>query len=371
MPDLAAVTRAPRWVVLQLTERCNLRCAMCYEWGQCGSYHHRGVAELDYGVVERVIGEVAPYRPYFGLFGGEPLLYPRVGEVLALLQRAGCNVDIPTNGTLLDEQAEMLVETAPRRLWVSLDGPEEINDRQRGRGVYRRVLAGIEKLLQARQGRGREFPKVGITLIVTPLNSQHIAAFFAGLLASCALDHVSIEFQNYATPAQYREYTALLQREFGVDAAPVAAGVVQDPTHFTAMDCEELAHQIGEVRRLCAERGVYFIAYPKTISATNYRAYWAASWQEMADWTGRCAFPWIYAEVSARGQVTSGTQMACCLATSSCHTFYDLSMGNVYQRGLLEIWRGAAYERYRAYLRQELFPICTACSRYYSDPSKK
>jgi len=67
------------------------------------------------------------------------------------------------------------------------------------------------------------------------------------------------------------------------------------------MDCQDLAHQISAVRQLCAERGVYFIAYPKTIDAANYRAYWGARWPEMADYKSRCAFPWIYAEVSARG----------------------------------------------------------------------
>ena len=28
----------PNWVVLQITERCNLRCKMCYEWGENGAY---------------------------------------------------------------------------------------------------------------------------------------------------------------------------------------------------------------------------------------------------------------------------------------------------------------------------------------------
>lgn len=28
----------PKWVVLQVIEKCNLRCKMCYEWGEYGSY---------------------------------------------------------------------------------------------------------------------------------------------------------------------------------------------------------------------------------------------------------------------------------------------------------------------------------------------
>jgi radical SAM protein with 4Fe4S-binding SPASM domain len=360
LPDLAALTGAPRWVVLQLTEKCNLRCSMCYEWGQNGSYHRRaGAAELDHGVLERVITEIAPYRPYFGLFGGEPLLYPHIAAVLGLIQRLGCSVDIPTNGLLLDKHAEMLVETGPRRLWISLDGPEAINDRQRGPDVSRRVRAGIAKLYEVRQSRRREFPKLGVTLIVTPLNYRSVASFFVELLAHFHLDHISIEFQNYATLAEYQAYCQVLRQEFEIGATPLAAGLIQEPAVFAAIDYEELARQIQAVKQLCEQRQVYFIAYPKTISPANYRAFFTADWRGMADWKSRCAFPWIYAEINARGNVTS------------CHTFYDLSLGNVYEQGLLEIWRSAAYERYRRHLRRGLFPICTACSRYYSDPGKK
>jgi radical SAM protein with 4Fe4S-binding SPASM domain len=356
----AALTGAPRWVVLQLTEKCSLRCSMCYEWGQTGSYHQQAAAaELDYDVAEKVIAEVAPYQPYFGLFGGEPLLYPKLAAVLELMQRFGCAVDIPTNGLLLGKYADMLVETGPRRLWVSLDGPQAINDLQRGAGVFQRVTAGLAQLYEARQSRRREYPKLGVTFIVTPLNYRHVRPFFEELFANFHLDHISVEFQNYATLAEYQAYCQVLRQEFGVSAALLAAGMTQEPASFDALDCEELARQILAVKQLCAQRQVYFIAYPKTISAANYRAFFTANWRAMADWKVRCAFPWIYAEINARGNVTS------------CHTFYDLTLGNVYDHGLLEIWRSAAYERYRSYLRQALFPICTACSRYYSDPGKK
>ncbi len=69
----------------------------------------------------------------------------------------------------------------------------------------------------------------------------------------------------------------------------------------------------------------------------------------------RCSFPWISTEVSARGDVTS------------CHAFYDLTLGNVNQQSLGEIWRGRAYERYRGYLRRHLLPICQACCLFYNE----
>jgi MoaA/NifB/PqqE/SkfB family radical SAM enzyme len=333
---------------------------MCYEWGRNGSYPLRtGTAELDFGILAKVISDLAPHQPYFGLFGGEPFLYPRVAEVLERIQSSGCSVDIPTNGLLLEEYAEMLVETGPRRLWISLDGPQVINDQQRGPGVFRRVTAGMAKLYELRQRRGRKLPRLGVTLIVTPLNHRYVEAFFVELLTQFQLDHISIEFQNYATSTEYQRYCQVLHEEFGVGAAPVAAGVIQEPAVFHDIDLDDLSRQILAIKQLCEQRQVYFIAYPKTISSASYRAFFTANWREMADWKNKCAFPWIYAEINACGGVTS------------CHTFYDLTLGNIYEQRILEIWRSAAYERYRNYLRRSLFPICTACSRYYSDPSKK
>ncbi len=36
--ELRPVSGGPSWLVIQLLERCNLRCNMCYEWGESGAY---------------------------------------------------------------------------------------------------------------------------------------------------------------------------------------------------------------------------------------------------------------------------------------------------------------------------------------------
>jgi radical SAM protein with 4Fe4S-binding SPASM domain len=350
----------PKWVVLQLLEKCNLRCKMCYEWGQEGSYHEKkDLAQLDLNVVKKVITDCSPGRPYFGLFGGEPLMYPWINEVLGTIRNLGLSVDIPTNGTLIEPLAEMLVETMPRRLWISLDGPPRINDQQRGKGVYEKVSNGIEKLFEVRQRKGRELPKIGVTIIVTPFNYLYIEDLFFKCLDMSKIDHMSIEFQLYATPKQCEEYEAILRREFGVSNAPCAKGIIWDVADFASIDILELMKQILRVKQYCHQNNIYFLTYPKTIQEGNLRSFLTADWQNMLDKRERCSFPWIYTEINAKGDV------------SPCHTFYDLTHGNVYEQGILDIWNGPQYNKYRSYMRKNLFPICTACSRYYADPAKK
>lgn len=350
----------PKWVVLQLLEQCNLRCRMCYEWGREGTYHtKRELACLDLETVKKVIADCSPGHPYLGLFGGEPLLYPWLDQVITLAREYGLRIDIPTNGTLLKQHGEMLVETQPSRLWVSLDGPPEINDRQRGDGVYQKVVEGLETLFEIRQHQGSTLPKIGITLIVTPLNYLYIEKLFLQCLDLSKIDHISIEFQLYTTPEHYARHAAVMRAEFEVAKASCAQGMIWDQSEFRTIDPGELTRQIKAVEQFCAARGIYFITYPKTITPDNLAAFYQGNWAAMADYHKRCTFPWVYAEINARGDVTT------------CHTFYDLTHGNVYRQGILEIWNGPSVEKFRSYLRKNLLPICTACSRYYRDPNKK
>lgn len=353
---LSQAISSPQWVVFQLLEKCNLRCSMCYEWGETGAYHEKEeLSALDFSVAERVIKDCLPAQPYFEFFGGEPLLYPQVWEAIRLIREGGCELAFPTNGTLLEKYAELLVETQPNRLWISLDGPEKINDRQRGDGVFKKVMKGIDKLYEVRNARKSEFPKIGVTYVVTPLNYAYIEEFFFKSIDLFQLDHLSIEFQNYATEEQYQRYAEILKTEFGVSSAPCAQGYVRDPSTFAEMDFEAITRQMTKVKNICQEQGILFFAQSKTIELDNIRNYWTANWDKMVDKRSRCAFPWIYAEISAQGDVTT------------CHTFYDLSLGNVYEESILDIWNGERMEKVRNYLRKNLYPICTACCRYYNN----
>lgn len=345
----------PRWIVLQLLEECNLRCKMCYEWGLEGPYKQKKtLAQLDPEVIKKMIVACSPGKPYYDFFGGEPLLYPWLGDILELIQHHGSYADFPTNGTLLEQHAEMLVETAPRKIWMSLDGPEAINDRQRGRGVFKKVIRGIEKLYELRQSRGQTYPKMGVSFIITPLNYMYIEEFFFQHLDLSMLDHISMEVQLYATEEQYAQYKEVLREQFDVHDAPYARGMVwSDISSFSQIDIPELTRQLHVVKDHCLSRDIEVITYPKTIDEDNLRNYFGGEFGKMADKRNRCSLPWTYAEITARGEV------------SPCHAFYDLTFGNVNDDDLMTIWNSDKYKDYRAYMKKNMLPICTACSRYY------
>ncbi|WP_237163283.1 SPASM domain-containing protein [Paenibacillus sp. BIHB 4019] len=347
---------SPKWIFLQLIESCNLRCKMCFEWGENGSYKEKPeLKKLDIGVVKQIIEDCKDTRPYYELYGGEPLLYPWIDEVLELIHRTGSKAHFPTNGTLLERHAEMIMAFPPERIWVSLDGPEEINDAQRGAGVFRKAMKGIRKLYELREARGSEYPKIGISTTVTPTNYRHLERFYFESVDLAMLDCISVELQQYVTRERYDHYAGVLREHFDIAAAPIARGFIADPAQFAEVDAAELCRQLKRIERHCAEHGMYFNAYPKVISEENIRHYFNAEWSKVTNMKKRCVFPWISTEVSARGEVTS------------CHNFYDLSLGNVNELSLKEIWNGTKYKQYRDYLRKQLFSICPGCCLYYNE----
>jgi len=353
-PELRPRIEGPAWVVIQLLERCNLRCNMCYEWGESGGYKALpDLAELDLDVLLDRLGECLPSQPYVEFFGGEPLLYKRIWKLLEVLREAGCEVAFPTNGTTLPRHAARLVSSSPTRVWVSLDGPRPINDAQRGAGVYDRAMRGIESIDRCKQETGHRYPELGVNFVVTPDNHHAIEEFFRGLDLS-RLGAVSIEMQSYVTAEQHRHYARVAHEKFGVTSTPGAAAYVRDPAIFADVDVEAVVRQMRHVRDECRERGIRFFSQPRTLEHETVAAYVSADWTAMGDHHERCAVPWMYAEISARGEVTT------------CHSFYDISIGNIYEHTLLDIWRGERAGKVRSHLREELFPICTACCRYYS-----
>lgn len=138
-----------------LTERCNLRCAHCYQFG-------RKTDELSLPQIKDVIGEVSEmlkawadaydinFSPSFNITGGEPFLREDLSEILEEISGRGFEIYLLSNGTLIDgKRAEMLSCLGVKGVQISMEGPEEIHEAIRGRGSFSASIAGISHLLKA------------------------------------------------------------------------------------------------------------------------------------------------------------------------------------------------------------------------------
>lgn len=129
-------------VMLQITERCNLRCAHCFvESGDIGG-------EMTLAAIQNTI--IPQFKKNqvtkVTLTGGEPLVHPHAKEIIMALLENNVGVSICTNGTLVDlEWTRQLARFNNIHFNVSLDG---FNASSHGRFRGNMPQSTFAKLLQ-------------------------------------------------------------------------------------------------------------------------------------------------------------------------------------------------------------------------------
>jgi radical SAM protein with 4Fe4S-binding SPASM domain len=237
---------------------------------------------------------------------------------------------------------------------VSLDGPREVDERQRGAGSYDKAMAGLEALAREKRATGSPTPALEILYTVTRENHLAIEQFFLRELDLAPIASVTIQMQNFVTESMGEAYSRLLESKFGLSSQRYWRSMLRTPEDFDGMDTVELARQVAAVGKRLQELGKRLLLLPPTFSPANLDAYLRASWGEMTDRYRGCAIPWLAADITARGEL------------APCHVFYDLVLGSLHQHSIRELWNGEGYRRFREEVKQSgLTPICPGCCILY------
>jgi uncharacterized protein len=150
-------------VVLKVASRCNLNCSYCYVYNKADSTWKGKPPFMSDEIFDAAIKRTRDYcdrigqkTVRLGFHGGEPCLVgpERLRKwCLAARQLLGhleLQINIQTNGTLLDEQWIRVFRDCGIDVGISLDGPKEVHDAVRqdhaGRGSYDSVLRGLKLL---------------------------------------------------------------------------------------------------------------------------------------------------------------------------------------------------------------------------------
>lgn len=102
---------------------------------------------------------------YLNIFGGEPLLHPRLLEMLSMAVARDMAPAMITNGWLLPARIEQLAATGLKTIYISIDSPL-IEEHERNRG-----LRGLGERIRAATSR---MPQLGITPIAQVAMSKLI-----------------------------------------------------------------------------------------------------------------------------------------------------------------------------------------------------
>ena len=130
----------PATYLISPTMRCNRRCAGCY----AGNYSMKDDLELE--VIDRVLSEGEELGIFFvTILGGEPFIRQDMWEIYK--RHNDIFFQVFTNGTFVDnEVARKLAEVGNVFIIFSLEGFEEETDARRGKGIFRKVMQGMDNL---------------------------------------------------------------------------------------------------------------------------------------------------------------------------------------------------------------------------------
>jgi radical SAM protein with 4Fe4S-binding SPASM domain len=142
--------RTPLEGSIELTFRCNLRCAHCYVNEPSGDRRVKQ-QELTTAEILRITDEIVDLGCLGMLLtGGEPLLRPDFAKIYLHMKKKGLLAVVFTNGTLITHRtADLFEEWPPLKMEITIGGSTPaVYERVTGvPGSYRRCIQGIELLL--------------------------------------------------------------------------------------------------------------------------------------------------------------------------------------------------------------------------------
>jgi radical SAM protein with 4Fe4S-binding SPASM domain len=301
LPDL------PSTLMVEPTNACNLRCPAC----PVGTGRlNRPTRAMSLDEFRSILDQaLAPplYLRQVTLFNyGEPFLCP---DFLAMVRYAagrGLAVMTSTNGHFFatDEAAAGVVESGLAELIVCLDGgDQETMARYRRNADFDQIIEGIRRVLLARRTRRAATPKVELQFIVMRHNESQL-------------------------PAMRR-----LAEDLGVDRfIEKTVGIPATHPDFQSLARDLLPSDLSRSRYQRLDDGTYVIAgTPPSL----------------------CEYVYSTMVINSNGDV-----VPCCYDGESQHV-----MGNVFRQPLKEVWRGAAFQRFRRLVRESsnAIPICRGC----------
>lgn len=148
------------YLILQVTQNCNLRCEYCI---YSGNYHTRKHSNkrMSFDIAKKAIDfflehSKERYEISFGFYGGEPLLEFElikkcVEYIESITYGKKVHYSITTNGTLLKGNILKYIVDHDFLVTISLDGPKEVHNRSRlfvnsNIGSFDTIISNIEEI---------------------------------------------------------------------------------------------------------------------------------------------------------------------------------------------------------------------------------
>lgn len=332
------------YLILKLTNRCNLNCYMC---GQAYSGRKKEDDDLSFNNIKKQLLKIDTLKTVY-LFGGEPLLYKEFVPLLELLGKKKVNILLSTNGILLHKFTQDIITNKVRDISISMDSYEaDIFEKIRGKGTFKIVTKNLENLIHEREKMHSKYPYIGINFVVLPENFEKMIEFYDFVINHYPeINRVNFEFPMLTTFELGKKHELILKEEFSCNKTSWEWFYNRIP-NFSNNDLDMIHSQIMVLNK---NPKVSFIGPNSHDEIVNYFTQFNPVSPKM------CYFPFRAVSVLPNGDVTF------------CVDYPDYILGNIHDDLLIKIWNNENSQKVRDYLKKNRsFPICARCPRQFLD----
>ena len=170
------VPEFPKLLEIEPSSICNMHCLFCGR-----QIMNRPQVLMDYNLYKKIIDECDKYD-VFGISSfsgwGEPLLNPRIFDMIQYAHKHHILVHLLTNGLLLTEDvSKKLLEVDLEKIKISLQGATEHDySIMRANPHYKRIVNNVKKLVELRDESGSDL-FIQISTSVTNETDEQIKEF--------------------------------------------------------------------------------------------------------------------------------------------------------------------------------------------------
>jgi MoaA/NifB/PqqE/SkfB family radical SAM enzyme len=235
----------PKYIVLGVNNICNLHCKMCdigtknTETSFAQNLIGTKPLNMPIELIKIIFDQLAEFFPKtkIGYAFTEPLIYPHLKESLQYALEKGLKTTLTTNGYVLKEKAQDIVEGGVKELFISLDGLEKTHNFTRGNDKsFQRAIAGIEEI-----SRHENAPLISVFFVITEWNYSEMVKF-ADYFSSLPIIHIGFLHQNFVTKEQADNHNF----KYGSYCKATYSNV--ECVDFSKIDLNKLKNEIERVK---------------------------------------------------------------------------------------------------------------------------
>lgn len=192
----------PISVILELVNRCNLECTMCYQ----GFRNDIEKNTLQISNLEKLFKSFKKNKlDALLLSSSEPLLYKSFDKVLAMAEEAKImDQFLFTNGTLLNKKnSDIILNSSLTRLFISIDASTEdtydkvripVNKKILNSGRLKLIEENVKNFIKLRNSYKKKIPLVRVSFVALKSNYHEVDEFIEKWIN--IVDSVEIQKEN-------------------------------------------------------------------------------------------------------------------------------------------------------------------------------